>query len=88
HYYKELNHGFTDAEFQQTCETVAGVSLTSIFEYVYITKELDYNSYLSYAGLKIDSETNAQTGKRKFMITRVDKMSSEQMAILQNWLGK
>lgn len=88
HYYKELNRGFTDAEFQQTCETVAGTSLNSIFEYVYSTKELDYNKYLAYAGLKIDVETNTQTGKRKFMISRIDNMNSEQSAILQAWLGK
>ena len=88
HYYKELQRGFTDAEFQQACETIAGTSLTSIFEYVYTARELDYNTYLAYAGLKTEAETNTQTGKRKFIIARVDKMNPEQLAILQAWQGK
>ena len=53
-YYKEKRRGFTDAEFQQTCELMAVISLTDLFEYVYTTKELDYTKYLAYAGLKID----------------------------------
>ncbi|MFZ1785877.1 MAG: hypothetical protein WAU23_11800, partial [Ferruginibacter sp.] len=47
HNYKKLQRGFTDAEFQQACETVAGRSLSSVFEYVYTTREIDYNTYLA-----------------------------------------
>lgn len=86
-YYKKQHRGFTDAEFQQACETVAGTSLTSVFEYVYTTKELNYNTYLAYAGLKTEAETNAETQKKIFTIQRLDKMDSEQMAILNTWLG-
>ncbi|MBS1935529.1 MAG: M61 family metallopeptidase, partial [Bacteroidetes bacterium] len=44
-YYKELKRGFTDAEFQETCEIVAGTSLSKVFEYVNTAKQLDYNAY-------------------------------------------
>jgi len=41
-YYQQKKRGFSGAEFQQACETVAGRSLTGIFEYVYTVKPLDY----------------------------------------------
>ncbi|HLK30504.1 MAG TPA: hypothetical protein VKT28_18125 [Puia sp.] len=86
-YYKKLQRGFTDAEFQQACEAVAGTSLNKVFEYVYTVKEFDYNSYLSFAGLKIDKEKNADTGKQKFSIHQADNVTADQSAILKAWLG-
>jgi predicted metalloprotease with PDZ domain len=84
-YYKNLKRGFTDAEFQQACEEVAGASLAQIFDYVYTTKELDYNTYLGYAGLKI---INQQTEKGKqFLIQRIDSPNELQVSILKTWLG-
>jgi predicted metalloprotease with PDZ domain len=88
HYYKKLNRGFTDAEFQQACETIAGISLNSEFEYVYTTKEVDYNTYLLYAGLKTTEEKNPDTGKRKISISRMENISEKQSKILNSWLGK
>jgi predicted metalloprotease with PDZ domain len=84
-YYKELQRGFTDAEFEQSCETVAGISLASFFDYVYTTKEIDYNTYLGYAGLKLESNDNGKA--KKFAIRRFDKMDELQAAILKSWLG-
>jgi predicted metalloprotease with PDZ domain len=74
-YYKRLQRGFTDAEFQEACETVAGISLTKVFEYVYTTKELDYATYLYYAGLKLEIETDKKNANGKYLIS-----------ILQKWL--
>lgn len=88
HYYKKLQRGFTDAEFQQACETVAGASLSSVFEYVYTTKELDYNTYLSYAGLKLEPVTVPEKANKQFTIQRLDNRDSLQSAILRSWLGK
>jgi predicted metalloprotease with PDZ domain len=51
-FYKKEQPDFTETEFERTCELVAGISLTNIFEYVYTTKEPDYEKYLAYAGLK------------------------------------
>ena len=86
-YYKKLNRGFTDAEFQQACEDIAGISLSSEFEYVYTTKEIDYSSYLSYAGIKITELTDSNTGKRKFTISRQNDLSSNQKLIFRSWCG-
>lgn len=61
-YYKEKGRGYTDAEFQIACEAAAGVSLASFFEYTHTTKELDYPTILSYAGLGINTVAHAQPG--------------------------
>jgi len=61
-YYQEKGRGFTDAEFQEACETIAGTSLVSEFEYVSSTKEFDYQKYLDYAGLEIDTTSYEKPG--------------------------
>lgn len=89
-YYKELKRGFTDAEFQQACETIAGKSLAHIFEYVYTTKELDYNKYLAIAGLKLEEHrVTTESGIRKeYSITRMENLSDRQISVLKSWLGE
>ena len=87
HYYKKLHRGFTDAEFQQACQDIAGISLSREFEYVYTTKEIDYSTYFSYVGLKLTEQTDSNTGKRKFTITRQDNINPSQMSILRSWCG-
>jgi predicted metalloprotease with PDZ domain len=54
-YYKEKNRGFTEAEFRSETEDIAGKKLNEIFDYVYTTTELNYNKYLNYAGLRVDT---------------------------------
>jgi len=61
-YYKKKKRGFTDAEFREACEKIAGASLADEFEYVTTTKEIDYPAYFSYAGLKIDTTTKELPG--------------------------
>lgn len=90
-YYQHLKRGFTEAELQAACERVAGKSLSSFFEYIYTTKELDYDKYLSYAGLKIEKE-NVETKDKgtvqKLSIRKIENPSASQTAILQSWLGE
>ncbi len=86
-YYKKLNRGFTDAEFQSACEQVAGASLMKVFEYVYNTQELDYRKYLGYAGLGIKEEIDTK-GKRKLSIQHLEKTDALQEKILKAWLGE
>ncbi len=87
HYYKTMRRGFTDAEFQQACEDMAGTSLSREFEYVYTTRALEYAKYLSYAGLKVFEETDGNTGMSKLKIVKMDQMNPLQSAIFQSWTG-
>lgn len=86
-YYKKMERGFTDAEFQQACETIAGTSLTSLFEYVYTTKDIEYNKYLNSGGLQLIKEKGTDQ-KIKFTLTQIENPSSLQREILNSWLGK
>lgn len=88
-YYKGLNRGFTEAELQATAEQVAGIALTPLFEYVYTTKELDYNKYLAYGGLKIEQQTVEVKGKptKKLQLVMQENATPLQTAILQSWMG-
>lgn len=52
-YYKIEDRGFTQKEFEETCERIAGVSLKEIFTYVEEACTPDYNKYLQYAGLEL-----------------------------------
>jgi predicted metalloprotease with PDZ domain len=59
-YSKEKGRGFTDQEFRDVCERVAGVPLAEIFDdYVNSVKDVDYSKYFALAGLKIDTELRA-----------------------------
>ncbi|MDQ4140771.1 MAG: PDZ domain-containing protein [Bacteroidota bacterium] len=58
-YYKKLDRGFTDAEFKQAAENVAGGKLDNFFnDYIYGTKAPDYATYFSYAGLRFVNQNN------------------------------
>lgn len=53
HFYQTKSRGFTEEEFWNLCEQIAGSDLKDIRDYVYTTKELDYRPYLTYAGLEL-----------------------------------
>lgn len=81
-FYKKKQRGFTDAEFQQACEKMAGGTLEELFEYVNTTTAINYNKYLSMAGmdLSIDGED--------FEIHLIENPSELQKQILSNWMRK
>jgi predicted metalloprotease with PDZ domain len=83
-YYLKFHRGFTDAEFEQTCETIAGAPLTEVFEYVYTPKEVDYNKYLAYAGLRLDVSPDDK-GKKKFTIKMLETPNDLQKQIWKSW---
>ena len=86
-FYKEQSRGFTDKEFQQVCEELAGVSLSDFFSYIGSTEELDYGRYLGYAGLSLTSgSTRDKKGKKHFRITPLPNPDSLQQEILSSWL--
>jgi predicted metalloprotease with PDZ domain len=68
-YYRQLGRGFTDAEFQDACESVSGCPLAREFEYVQTTKAIDYGLYLSNAGLKINTE-KGKNGEKIYHISK------------------
>jgi predicted metalloprotease with PDZ domain len=89
-YYLEKKRGFTDAEFRQECERVAGADLSDVFEAVWTTKDIDYAKYLSYAGLEIDLSpkpaegvelgVNAKVLDRKLLVAGVSAGSPAEKA--------
>jgi predicted metalloprotease with PDZ domain len=79
-FYQGKKRGFSDAEFRQTCETVAGVSLDEVFSYATTTKDLDYDKYLGYAGLRLEREGKV------FHILPVTQPDKLQSAIRHSWL--
>jgi predicted metalloprotease with PDZ domain len=87
-YYKKLKRGFSDAEFQQACETIAENSLIDFFEYVYTTKELDYNKYLAFGGLSLEEVSSTDGKSKRFHLKRLGKMDALQLSILKSWLGE
>jgi predicted metalloprotease with PDZ domain len=65
-WHKQKNRGFTDLEFRDACEKMAGCKLDEIFEkYAETTAPVDYSKYLDYAGLQID--TAHRTAKGSFI---------------------
>jgi predicted metalloprotease with PDZ domain len=54
-YYQKKKRGFTDEELRSVFENTAGIKLDEEFAYINSTKELDYPTYLSYAGLQVDT---------------------------------
>lgn len=78
-YYQGKGRGFTDEEFRQVCEAVAGEPLPEIFDYVYTVKEPDYAKYLAYGGLGIDA------GWRIFILPDAGPPA---LAIRKSLLGK
>jgi len=85
HYYKALKRGFTDAEFQQICETRAGVKLDELFEYITTTRELDYEKYLDYAGLKLTATGDAN--QKKYSLQKKESLNKKQQKIQNSWLS-
>jgi predicted metalloprotease with PDZ domain len=84
-FYEEKKRGFTDQEFRQVCENIAGTSLSDLFHYIYSTEEIDYPKYFAYAGLGIEMHKNKDE-KGTFTITPVPNPTSEQLATLEGWL--
>jgi len=61
-YYKQKSRGFTEDEFRKEAEMIAGTSLNDFFDYIYTLKQVDYPTYLSYAGLNIDTTAHEVAG--------------------------
>lgn len=78
-YYKNKKRGFTEKEFQQQCEQIAGVPLKEFFSYTSTVAEVNYKKYFLYAGLDIDTT---------FKISPVAKPTPLQTKIYNSWMRK
>ena len=84
-YYKKLNRGFTEQEFRDECEKMAGTKLPELFEYASTVTPPNYPKYFAYGGLNIDTTTtmvstvwdglNVRQQKDTLRITTVDYQS-------------
>jgi predicted metalloprotease with PDZ domain len=79
-FYQQKKRGFTDDEFSQVCESIAGQPLPEIFDYVFTVKEPDYAKYLGYGGMGIDPDT--------YRIYPLPAADETQLAIRKSWLGE
>ena len=90
-YYKRLGRGWTEAEFRRTCEETAGTGLADFFEYATTTREIDYDRYLAYGGLRLErvpAQPAAEGGKvagPSWRLASIAAPDVRQAAIFANW---
>jgi len=61
-YYEKRQRGYTDVEFQQAVERIAGHSLEDFFRNnIYGTQTFDYVKFFGYAGLRLVDKNAGQT---------------------------
>lgn len=87
-YYQRLQRGFTDAEFQDACEAVAGKSLREFFEYVYTAKPLDYDKYLGFGGLGLNVTHDPSANKNSYSLYIKPGASATARQLFAYWLHK
>jgi predicted metalloprotease with PDZ domain len=75
-FYQQKKRGFTEEELRTVIEHTAGTKLDELFGYIYTTSEINYQKYLAYAGLAMDTS---------YTITRIPKPDALQAAILNSW---
>ncbi|MEJ8757223.1 M61 family peptidase [Pontibacter sp. H259] len=61
-YYLKQGRGYTEAEYWQVCENIAGTSLQELATYTATVQPIDYKKYFAYAGLDIDTATTEEPG--------------------------
>jgi len=82
-FYKEKDRGATEAEIKMTCESIAGQNLDEIFSYIQNLDDLDYQKYLSMAGIQYQKTHNAD-GKSSVKLSIQPKLSTLQKKILSD----
>jgi len=69
-YYEKRGRGFTETEFWQVSEQIAGKSLDEIKTDVNTVSEINYQKYFDYAGLQIDLSPIKSSTKNEGLIER------------------
>ena len=52
-FFKQMNRGFEEVEFQQVAQSATGVDLSHIFDAAHSLEELDYNAYFNKVGYEL-----------------------------------
>lgn len=61
-YYVRDRRGFTDAEFRQACEAVAGRPLPAVFRDASTSAPIDYKKFFGYAGIRVQVAAQPEAG--------------------------
>lgn len=86
-YYRQYGRGFTEDEFRNEAEKLAGVSLTDFFDYIYTLKKVDYTTYLQFAGLQATIKTQPN-GDSVYTISPAPNATHKASTIFRHWLGE
>ncbi|WP_162794032.1 M61 family metallopeptidase [Runella rosea] len=70
-FYRQKKRGFTDDEFKAVCEKIVTKPIDDILAYVSTVQEIDYQKYLNYAGLEVDTTTQILPGAWTGISTRM-----------------
>ncbi|OKL40450.1 M61 family metallopeptidase [Pontibacter flavimaris] len=69
-YYLKQGRGYTEAEYWEVCERMAGTPLEELAAYTATVKPIDYKKYFAYAGLDIDTATTEVPGAYTGIVTK------------------
>ncbi|WP_234733857.1 M61 family metallopeptidase [Tellurirhabdus bombi] len=82
-YFKKQKRGFTDNEFQQAAEKIAGRKLTDFFQkYVFSTAPIDYNYFFRPVGLELANMSGAKNDAYLGAITPTTRRADNRQIIL------
>ena len=70
-YYLNRKRGFSEFELKQSLERAAGGPMVDLMEYVYTTREIDYRTILTDAGLFMDDTLRQTRGGWSGLSTRL-----------------
>jgi predicted metalloprotease with PDZ domain len=75
----QKKRGFTDAEFQAECESVAGTRLDELFSYASTSREVNYAKYFALAGVKLEATSEAAPGGSIGLDTRTEEIPPNEL---------
>jgi predicted metalloprotease with PDZ domain len=87
----QRGRGFTDEDVERIAAEVAGRSFKDFFaRCVHGTDELDYNSALAHAGLRLEEKkSDGQSRQRaEYKIVEIEQATAAQRALRRSWLGQ
>ena len=79
-YYLELKRGFTEQEFWAAVEEVAGQPVDTLRKYVDTTAEIDYDSIINHAGLRLD--------RNSWKLVRMEHPDKSQLRLRRQMWGE